>query len=204
LAEDGKVHHFLSSRCKREFLVAFSAKIPRFISELPVGSYLDAVSDGDVIVRLHEFGRLPEDKRLQVVFAIRELAVDTPDAGFLHKEIRELHTSSELAETLTDVKRKLLPNIRSTIEKWRDNYYQNREEPESHFEPIVSALKEFQEELAAYSDSAKQIESALTDIKETVMDIMSDAPEPEFDDDYRGGSSRSDDESRSIFDDVDH
>jgi hypothetical protein len=115
-----------------------------------------------------------------------------------------LHTPAELEATLEDVKLKLLPNLTATIENWRDNYYHNKEEPESYFEALVSALKEFQEELAVHSESAKQIESALADIKETVMDLMAEAPEPDYDDDYRGGSSGSDDDSRSIFDDVDH
>ena len=197
-----KLHHFLAYRCNQDFLVLFIDKYPRFISDLKVGSYLYAVSDVDVIVKLHEFGLLPADKRLEVVSAIRRLAVDTPDAGFLRDEIRELHTAAELEATLEDVRLKLLPNLAATIENWRDNYYHNKEEPESYFEPLVSALKEFQEELAVHTESAKQIESALTDIKETVLDLMAEAPEPDYDDDYRGSSFGSDDDSRSIFDDV--
>jgi hypothetical protein len=199
-----KLHHFLAYRCDREFLVQFIAKYSGFISDLRVGSYLYAVSDVDVIVRLHELGLLPEAKRLQVVSAIRELAVDTPDAGFLREEIRELHTPAEFEATLEDVKLKLLPNLTATIESWRDNFYHNQEEPESYFDPLVSALKEFQEELTAHTESTEQIQAALADIKETVMDLMAEAPEPDYDDDYRGGSSGSDDDSRSIFDDVDH
>jgi hypothetical protein len=199
-----KCHHFLAYRCNRDFLVLFVAKYPRFISDLKVGSYLYAVSDVDVIVKMHEFGLLPANKRLEVVSAIRDLAVDTPDAGFLREEIRELHTPAEVEATLEDVRLKLLPNLAATIENWRDNYYHNKEEPESYFEPLVSALKEFQKELAVHTESAKQIESALADIKETIWDLVAEAPEPDYDDDYRGRSSGSDDDSRSIFDDVDH
>jgi hypothetical protein len=202
--DERKLHHFLAYRCDRDFLVQFIAKYPSFISDLRVGSYLYAVSDVAVIVRLHQFGLLPEEKRLGVVSAIRELAVDTPDAGFLREEIRELHTAAELEATLEDVRIKLLPNLPATIENWRDNYYHNKDDAESYFEPLVSALKEFQEELAEHTESAKQIASALTDIKETVLDLMAESPEPDYDDDYRGSSSGSDDDSRSIFDDVDH
>lgn len=200
-----ELHHFLAYRCNREFLGQFIAKYPGFISDLRVGSYLYAVSDVNVIVRLHEFGLLPEDKRVQVVSAIRELAVSTPDAGLLREDIRALHTPAEFEATLEDVKLNLLPNLADTIANWRDNFYHNEEDPESYFEPLTSALKDFQEELTVYTEATRQIQAALADIKETVMDLMAETPEkPDDDDDYSGGSSGSGDDSRSIFDDVDH
>ena len=52
--------------------------------------------------------------------------------------------------------------------------------------------------------SIEQIESALTDITEIVCDLMAETPEPNYDDDSWDSSSRSDNVSRSIFDDVDY
>lgn len=55
---EGLLHHFLAFRCDREFLARYVARNTQFISSLNVGSYLYAVSDVGVLVRLHEFGFL--------------------------------------------------------------------------------------------------------------------------------------------------
>ncbi len=202
--DERTIHHFLAYRCDRAFLVRYIAKHPRFVAGLRVGSYLYAISDVHVLIRLHEFGLLPEEKRVAVVLAIRELAVSTPDAGFLCEGLREVHTDAELEATLAEVRLKLLPHLADTIESWRSDFYHNEEEAESYFGPLVSTLKEFRDEVIREADMTEHIDLALTDIKETVMDLMAEAPEPDYGDDYRGSSSGSDDDSRSIFDDVDH
>ena len=59
---------------------------PEFIAQLNVGAYLYAVSDVDVLVRLHEFDLLPEAERLRHIAAIRELAIDIPDTDSCEKK----------------------------------------------------------------------------------------------------------------------
>lgn len=201
-----QLHRFLAFRGERDFLARYIARYPEFISGLSVGSYLYAVSDVNVIVRLHEYGLLPETKRVAVVAAIRELAVETPDAGFLREAVRELLTPDEFAAILEDIRTKLLPDLGSTIRNWRGNYDENRnEDPENHFDELVSALKEFRDELAEHPDAAAQVESALSEIKEVIEELRSDQPQEPDSDDFRGQASdeASDDGSRSVFDDVD-
>jgi energy-coupling factor transporter ATP-binding protein EcfA2 len=200
-----QLHRFLAFRGEREFLARYIARYPEFVSGLSVGSYLYAVSDVNVIVRLHEYGLLPETKRVAVVAAIRELAVETPDAGFLREAVRELLTPDEFAAILEDIRTKLLPDLGSTIRNWRGNYDENRnEDPENHFDELVSALKEFRDELAEHPDAAAQVESALSEIKEVIDELRSDQPQEPDSDDFRGETSGggSDDDSRSVFDDV--
>jgi len=200
------LHRFLAYRCNREFLERFIAKFPGFISDLQVGSYLYAVSDVGVIVRLHEFGLLPETKRAGVAAAIRELAVETPDAGFLQEGVRKLLTTEEFAAILDDIRTKLLPSLEGTIQNWRDNFYRSTDnDPESYFAELVSALKEFRDELTEHSEATSQVESALSEIKEAILDLMAEQPEEPDSDDFRGSSAGggSDDSSRSVFDDVD-
>ncbi len=159
-----------------------------------------------MIARLHEFGLLPKTKRVTVAAAIRELAVETPDSGFLREGVRELLTPEEFAAILDDVRTKLLPHLGTTIRDWRDNFYQGTDDdPESHFAELVSALKEFRDELTENPDAAVQIESALSEIKEVIAELLSDQPQEPDSDDFRGHDSGggSDDSSRSVFDDVD-
>jgi hypothetical protein len=202
------LHRFLAFRCNREFLALYIAKHPEFVPGLRVGSYLYAVSEVDVLVRLHEFGLLPESKRIAIVAAIRDLAVETPDAGFLRDGVRKLLRPDEFTAILEDVRTRLLPNLGSTIRQWCGNYDENRDEdPEDHFSELVSALTEFRDELTGHPDAATQVESALSKIQEAIDELRAGQPqEPDSDDDdFRGQTSSvgGDDASRSVFDDVD-
>lgn len=201
-----QLHRFLAFRCDREFLTRYIGKYPEFVSGLRVGSYFYAVSDVDVLVRLHEYGLLPEARRVAVSAAIRELAVETPDAGFLRERVRKLLTPDEFEQILEDIRTKLLPDLDSTISNWRGNYDENRnEDPENHFDELVRALKEFRDELTEHSEAVSRIESALAEIKEVIDELRSDQPQEPDSDDFRGQASDqgSDESSRSVFDDVD-
>lgn len=201
-----QMHRFLAFRCERVFLARYIAKYPEFVQALSVGSYLYAASEVAVLVRLHKFGLLPESKRAAVAITIRDLAVETPDAGFLREGVRELLTPEEFASILEDIRTKLLPDLTKAISDWRSNYSGGSDEdPESHFDELVSALKGFGEELAEHPVAEAQIEAALADIKEVIEELRSDQPQEPDSDDFRGQSSddSGDDDSRSIFDDVD-
>lgn len=200
------LHRFLARRCDREFLAHYVAENPEFIHGLRVGSYLYAVSDVDVIARLHEFGLLPESKRLAVATAIRELAIETPDAGFLRERVRKILTDDEMESILEDIRCKLLPDLDDTIWQWRSNFDENRnEDPENHFDELVDALKQFKEELTQYPAAISQIDSALAEIKEAVEELRSELPQGPDSDDFRGQlpDRGYDDSSRSVFEDVD-
>jgi len=169
-----------------------------------VGSYLYAVSDVDVIVRLHEFGLLPEQKRREVVSLIRELAVDTPDSGFLKKRIRDILTQNELSDILDHVRTTLLPNIDDHIDNWRSNYDSDCG-PQDYFDELTSALNDYRNEFADYEDALTQIDTALAEIDKVIEQLLFEQPgEPDYDDYYgRHSLSGGSDASRSIFDDVD-
>jgi len=200
----GSVHRFLAYRCNHEFLSSYINRYPHFIAGLRVGSYLTAVSDVDVILRLHEFGLLPEPERMAFVSAMREIAVETPDADFLRERISKLLTSDELAAVLEDVRTKLIPNLGDTISAWRSNF-RSDDDPESHFDDLVSVLKRYQEEFADSAEIVTQITSALAQIDVVIEELRSEQPQEPDSDDYRGHDSPTleSDDSRSVFDDVD-
>ncbi|CAJ3632254.1 Uncharacterised protein [Burkholderia pseudomallei] len=198
------LNRFLSYRCSCDFLHAFIARNPWFIGELHVGSYLSAVSDVDVIVRLHECKLLPEQDRLRHVARIRELAVETPDSDFLREDVRPIFEGSELEGVLDEVRTKLLPNLELTVDNWQDNY-DDTDDPASYFDPLKSAFKDYREALSDESESVMCIDAGLDFIEAAIEELRSNSREyGEPSDSYREAQHGSvSDGSRSIFDDVD-
>ncbi|MDO8891900.1 MAG: hypothetical protein Q7V00_08670 [Sulfurimicrobium sp.] len=201
---EDRVNRFLSYRCDKEFLMLYIARKTNFVSNLRVGSYLYAISDVDVIVRLNQLGLLPESKRLSVVSAIRDLAVVTPDSGFLRDEIRRLFTQAELDEIFDYVKQTLLPNIDEHIDNWRANY-NGDDDPEDYFSELKSTLKKYREVFDEDISAVCDIDRAMDEIDEVVEELRSEMPEEPDAGDFFGGSVQGGepDDSRSIFDDVD-
>jgi energy-coupling factor transporter ATP-binding protein EcfA2 len=199
-----ELHQFLAYRCDRDFLTRYITQHPQFVPDLRVWSYLYAVSDVDVIIRLHEFCLLPEQKRLEVVATIRELAVDTPDSGFLQKRLRNIITEAELADILEHVRITLLPNLPEQIDNWRWNY-NRKEDPEQYFSELTSALEDYCSEFESDHGACECIKEALENIEQCIEELRSEQPEEPDSDDYygRNSSGGSQDDSRSVFDDVD-
>ncbi|GBE36174.1 hypothetical protein BMS3Bbin07_00317 [bacterium BMS3Bbin07] len=198
------LHRFLSYRCDREFIVRYIARNPEFISNLSVRAYLYAVSDVDVLVRLHEFGLLPESERLRAVATIRELAIDIPDSGFLREEIRGLMTHEEFIHLLEHVQTTLLPNLDRHIEQWRYNYNSD-DDPEIYFDDLKSALQDYGKEFEENENAVERITKALADIDLLIEELQSEIPEKSDEDGSLGRRAQEEaqNSARSIFDDVD-
>jgi energy-coupling factor transporter ATP-binding protein EcfA2 len=198
------VNRFLAYRCEREFLERFIARNQSFIADLHVFSYLYAVSDVDVIVRFHEFGLLPEEKRLSVVAAIRSLAVETPDAGFMQDRIRRVLTEEEVEEILEHVRTGLLPHLDDHIDHWCANH-NGDDDPEDHFDELKRALETYRDAFTERETATDEIDAALERLKNVIEDIRAEMPQEPDSDDYDGSDAPGggQDELRSIFDDVD-
>ena len=181
---------------------------PQFIERLRVESYLSAVPDVDVIARLHEFGLLPEDKRKRVVEQFRELAIETPDAGFLDESYRQLFTGDEFTDVLKAVNDDVLPNLDNMIDQWRAHYSprdgSGDNDPDAYFHPLIEALENYREPFRADDEAVKLINMALADIDEVVSELR-DEYHRRGGDDFYGDSERrpTRQPGRSIFDDVD-
>ena len=200
------LNRFLAYRCDQNFLKQYLLRNPSFIAGLRVGSYLYAVSDVDVLVRLHEYGLLPEANRASAVASIRELAIETPDAGFLRDEIRAVLLPDEFKAIVDDLRKILLPKLGSIIRNWRFNY-DSGVDPEDYFSELTGTLEEFKVALNTEPEAVEQIDAAISRIGGEIEDIRSDAP-PEPDYDYeeireRSATKESAADARSTFDDVD-
>jgi hypothetical protein len=138
------VNRFLAFRCGRDFLEQFISRNPDLIPGLQMMSYFYAVSDVDVVGRLHELGLLPESERLRHLEDIRDLAVSTPDAGFLRPDTVRFITADERASILDHVRTTLLPDLDRCIDHWRDNH-NSEEDPEESFSHLRIALNDLRE-----------------------------------------------------------
>lgn len=199
--------YFLAYRCDCGFLKSYISANPNFIASLQIYSYLSAVSDVSVLLRLHEFGLLPEEKRKQVVETIKELAVGTPDADFLNTRYRILFTEEELSNILQAVRGELLPNLSEVISDWFSNYNSlSDKQPEQYFSSLVDALGSYLDEFQADSEAVNRINDALEEIEQVISELQTDEEQESqgddfYDSEYRSSGSQSD--LRSIFDDVD-
>lgn len=198
------LNRFLASRCNREFLAKFISANPEFLSSLHIYSYLDAVSAVGVVVRFHEFNLLPESERTRHVASIKNLAVDTPDAGFLREDVRTLFKGDELNDILDDVRNNLLPDITYRIKQWVDDH-NGVDDPEEHFSLLKSALTEFRDAFSEDVDSIVKLDAGLVKIDSATAELWSNLPEEPDRDEFYGGSEEDNNSNvmRSIFDDVD-
>jgi hypothetical protein len=198
------VNTFLAHRCGVEFLKGFVGRNPNFIGQLSVISYFCAVTSIDVLNKLHTVGLLPEDERVKRGGWVRELAVRTPDAGFLNRGTVSFLTEAEIEQILRDVRVKLLPRIDVEIDGWKDNYSPS-ETPSDYFEPLKSALSDFATALAHDPAAVALIEKGLAAVDEAIAALdLHGADEPDHGGYYhRSSSEPSGPDSRSIFDDVD-
>lgn len=201
----GKAYRFLAYRCSKEFLEIYIERNESLIDSLQVASYFYAIADIDLIVRLNELGLLPEKKRIEVREEIGTLAIEVPDSGFLAPDVRTLFKADELQALMNRFKKEVVENLEWHIDSWRSNY-PSGEDPESYFEPLVSALNDFSQEMASDGSAIQLINDAQSSIQGTIEDLHSELPqEPDYDDYYSGsdvGPYHVD--QRSIFDDVDH
>jgi hypothetical protein len=207
MSEDQRrLHNFLSHRCDRSFLQQYLAKNPDFVEGLPVWSYLNAISEVPVFIRLYKLGHLPEDQRIRLINEIKKLAVDTPDAGFLeNKDLRAIFSVQELKDTLAKVRDDLLPNLHDVIIDWKSNYPDWEGDPESYFDALIDALKTYRAELASDQIAMLYIDRALERIDETICELAMDAKEYGDKNDFSARSSKflTMPDTRSVFDDVD-
>ncbi|MDU7579939.1 hypothetical protein [Aeromonas sp.] len=200
------LYRFLSYRCDKKFLEQFLISFPDFLSKLHVRSYLYADSDINVLSRLHEFKLLPDSIRVDAVSKIKELAIETPDSGFLRDNVTLLISESEMRDILQTIKEDLIPYLKDVISDWESNY-DREDEPDAYFYELQSALKDYKDAFETCEESQIYIDSALKRIDETINDLSYDYHSKHTDDIWSDRdeviSRENDVDIRSIFDDVD-
>jgi len=197
-----QINRFLAYRCDAQFLQQYLTADPDYLKTLNLWSYLDSISEIGVVCRLHTLSLLPESERQRHVATIRDLAVDTPDSGFLDDDVRALFSPDEFEECLAHVRSKLLLQLDDCISNWRFNY-RDKEDPEEYFTLLKSALDDFKKKFAADPEVEEAINSGLAEIDSIIEDLQADRPSPQRNSDLLGSLTEAHEGSRSIFDDVD-
>jgi hypothetical protein len=113
LGRKTSVHGFLSRRCSDSFLRTYLDVDPG-LQDLMLNftSYLYPGNEPDVLARLRTAGLLSEPVRLRAVEHVAELAIETPDGGWLTGKAWEiLLTPGERAALMQKVREDLIPGI---------------------------------------------------------------------------------------------
>lgn len=130
--------------------------------------------------------------------------METPDSGFLNKDIRQLFTETEFQSILEHVKKYLIPFLDDSISNWQFNW--NRDlDPYDYFHDLEVALEEYLDIFDGDFSVTAPIEDAIERVREIVSDLQEEEPE-ELELDKTAishGEIDGNDRTRSIFDDVD-
>jgi hypothetical protein len=196
-----EVNRFLGSRCGKDFLKRYIERNQAFLSNIRLWSYLSVTSETQVVNALHRNKLLPEEERRRHFRTVKQLAIQTPDSGFLNPSTVSFINDAERAEILDKVKQELLPNLNREIDVWRDNC---DDDPDSYFIALIDALRDYNKRLEEGSPEAELIIAALEEIDRTVDGLRSDEPKEGGRQYYRSSiAAPYADNERSIFDDVD-
>jgi hypothetical protein len=166
---------FLARRSSDAFLSTYLQVDPGLPARLTAfTSFVDAVPEPNVLARLHQAHLLSEKIRLQAVERMAHLAVETPDAGWLHLPAWKVLLRPEERSELLDAVRNEFVSQPGSDEHW---FGDEREDND----PVEHALYSYQ---TAFEDAGDtEAASALTEAINFFLDlpVRSSGYEPDED-----------------------
>ena len=199
------LQHFLTYRCSKEFLSLYLGENPSIFNEISrPGIMLNAVSEVDLAIRLHELGLLPEKARKTFVATVSAYALNGEDLyAFEDTSLRNIFIDDEFQDLLCRAQTELIPKLDDVCSDWQDNH-QSEDSPENHMEPLLDSLSALKKLLADDKDAVQAIERETEKTNEWIAEHV-----PDDSDDKPRRSLAGEDtremvrQDRSIFDDVD-
>lgn len=176
--DDYSLSNFLSYRANKTFCELMLKKRPALFSRLN-SFYTPIKEDADTnfLVRLHEFGLLPEEIRLKFVKTVHKAAVEEADSSFIDiDEIGAVLSSDERAAILSDVERDALSNVESYVNRIRSDWSPSYN-PEDHFEGLMDSIRTFAQEVGDETLKNNLIAEAKDEIRRAIA-IMNEEYEP--------------------------
>jgi hypothetical protein len=206
---------FLVTRCSRRFFEIYLDIDPTLIERcLGFGSYLSVMSELRVLAKLYTLNLLSEEQREKVRTKVSDLAVETPDDGWLNSSVlSSLLSDEERVAILDRVRSELIPDLDKMLYNWNTN--EQGDSAEDYYRPLTEALQSYERAFNERGDqeAARALQVALHKVDDLrtmashwrtddVEDIASSGPaeSPEL---WRRSIRDPDVSGRSVFEDVD-
>ena len=156
--------NFLADKCSREFLEVYLSLDPGLVKRcLSFTSEMSSSSELRILAKLHTEELLPEEQRAKALDKIRELAVETPDAGWLEdSDIKQLMSWEERDLLLAQVKEELIDELDNTLDNWHMN--EQGDSAEDYYQPLEEALE-------AYADAFRHDEDVRVALREALQKV---------------------------------
>ncbi|MBC9909829.1 hypothetical protein [Chitinophaga varians] len=197
---------FLTSRCNKDFLVAYIDKNPSLLKQVTeIGLYLDASAELELAIRLYKEGLLPEKERIKIIEILTEYCVTGDDLKALddRDEASDLFTQSEYDTLLSKVRSGLIHRLADVRSDFESNY-DNSMDPDDYMVTFNRSLNILErvflgepEVLDACSNERVQVRNWIVEANE---DLESSRPKRKLED---ASSPIEHTGERSIFEDVD-
>ncbi|TFF36189.1 nSTAND3 domain-containing NTPase [Mucilaginibacter psychrotolerans] len=196
--------NFLARRCSKEFLKQFFTVRRDLLNEVSMpGLYLSISPHIALAIRLHSFGLLPEEIRLELLQRVMKYAVAGEDVYiFENKQFQGMFTDDELSEIKNRVELGLLPKLELMRERLQEEFNENGDDtPDEYtdkFSSLLSTLKDEFEREPAFLQIIKNQDTELENWRNNQEYYPASTPgrfsaKPSF---AKPGSDR------SIFDDI--
>ncbi|CAL9327334.1 hypothetical protein [Streptomyces sp. SudanB52_2052] len=198
---------FFATRCSNDFLKTYTEHDPEFPKRMAnLWSFLDATHEAKVLARLHQAGLHEPDEHQVLLTRVAELAVDTPDAGWLRRaEWKILLTDIDRNQLIEQVRRKLIPNLQHTLQEWEYNY-DSSDDPQDYYGQLEKELSTYKRAFETDDQAAAALDRALAEVQRLIESEYENR-DPERSDGYtrerQGSTNWTFSHGRSVFDDVD-
>lgn len=198
------LYRFLAKRCSKEFLVLYLENDSEVLMRIAKPRLsLTFSPEVDLVVRLHAFGLLPEEIRLEFIRAVSNYAVEGDDVSALNDSgMREIFTDVEHETLLDSVRTELLPRLAALRSNAEMNYDQTQP-PDEHMQGLFEAFDTLQNVFSNHDEAIKIIERETALANDWIAET--EIPEPKVSPRVLGALEPSEKKhgTRSVFDDID-
>lgn len=198
------LYSFLTRRCSKEFLALYLQANPELVKKVCRPSLnLNSSPEVRLVVRLHEFGLLPEECRSAFVEVLSAYAISGEDVYALDDErVRCVFTDAEFEALVTRVRDELLPRLGRVREREQGAY--NADEPaDEHMEHMLDSFKTLRNRFSNDAEAVQIIEREIGLAKDWITENDDRPTERAPRSLGPAGTVDRAHGSRSIFDDID-
>jgi hypothetical protein len=198
------LYGFLARRCAKEFLKLYIEDTPGLLDRISEpGLMLSAMSEVDLVVRLHTLKLLPEQYRRRFIETVSQYAADGDDlAAMSNKSIRSVFGDSEFDELKRRVRSELLPRLDDVRRNVQSNHYSS-ESPEEHMSSLMESFDTLKEHFADDQEAAGIIDRETRYANEWIGENTPEEPKRKPRKLGKVETADRPDGARSIFDDID-